>query len=154
MEWQEKKTKFSSATTCYGRNGKRSSSTGLAWTTGEKGTKGKSRAQGESGYIRSGLVSGSGVLVLGVLTLDYRIPNLSEKRKEVNPGILDTRYEVRLHHEIGKWISKRRNARVHEDLRGNRFSQSERESGCTYVCGVSEVQNTRRRTEKREVLYV
>ena len=39
-ELQEKK--FSSATTCYGRNGKRSSSTGLAfWTTGEIGESGK-----------------------------------------------------------------------------------------------------------------
>ena len=34
---------------CYGRNGKRSSCPGLAWTTGEKGTKGKSRAQGRIG---------------------------------------------------------------------------------------------------------
>ena len=108
----------------------------------------------ESGYLMSGLVSVSGVLVLGVLILVYRIPNLSEKRKEVNPGILDARYEVRLHHEIGKGISKRRNTSVHEELRGNRFSQSERESGCTYVCGMSGVQDTRRRTGKRELLYV
>ena len=33
----------------------------------------KSRAQGGSGYLRSGLVSVSGVLVLGVMTLDYRV---------------------------------------------------------------------------------
>ena len=45
----------------------------------------KSRAQGGSGYLRPGLVSVSGVLVLGVLTLDNRIPKLSEKRNEVNP---------------------------------------------------------------------
>ena len=49
----------------------------------------KSRAQGESGYIMSGLVSVSGVLVLGVLTLDRRISHLSVKRKRVNPGISD-----------------------------------------------------------------
>ena len=144
------KKKISSVTT----NGKRSSSTGLAWTTGEKGTKGKSRAQGESGYLSSGLVSVSGVLVLGVLTLYYRINVNSSNRKRVNPGISDARYVVRLHREIGKWISKRRNASVHEELRGNRFSQSERESGCRYVCGLSGVRNTRRRTGKRELLYV
>ena len=76
-----------------------------------------------SGYLRSGLVSVSGVLVLGFLIMVYRIPNLTVKRKEVIPGVLDARYEVRLHHEIGKGISKRRNASVHEELRGNRFSQ-------------------------------
>ena len=49
----------------------------------------KSRAQGGSGCLRPGLVSVSVVLVLGVLTLDYRIPNLSRKRKRVNPGSSD-----------------------------------------------------------------
>ena len=39
----------------------------------------QSRAQVGSGYLRPGLVSVSGVLVLGVLTLDYRIPDLSRK---------------------------------------------------------------------------
>ena len=37
----------------------------------------KSRAQVGSGYLRSGLVSVSDALVLGVLTLDYRIHELS-----------------------------------------------------------------------------
>ena len=84
----------------------------------------KSRAQVGSGYLRPGLVSVSGVLVLGVLTLDSRIPNLSRKRKRVNPGNSDAEYEVLLHHEIGKGNSKRRNTSVHEELRGHRFSLS------------------------------
>ena len=46
----------------------------------------KSRAQGGSGYLRPGLVSVSVVLVLRVLTLVYRIPELSRKQKRVNPG--------------------------------------------------------------------
>ena len=107
-----------------------------------------------SGYLRSGLVSVSGVLVLWVLTLDYRITVIRLNRKRVNPGKSDARYEVRLHYEIGNGISKRRNASVHEEVRGNRFSQSERESGCMYVCGMSGVQNARRRTGKKELLYV
>ena len=49
----------------------------------------KSRAQVGSGYLRPGLVSVSVVLVLGVLTLDYRIPVLSRKQKRVNPGNSD-----------------------------------------------------------------
>ena len=61
-----------------------------------------------SGYLRPGLVSVSGVLVLGVLTLDYRIPNSSRKRKRVNPGNSDAEYGVLLHHEIGNGNSKRR----------------------------------------------
>ena len=69
----------------------------------------KSRAHGESGYLRPGLVSVSGVLVIGVLTLDYRIPDLSRKRKRVNPGNSDAEYGVLLHHEIGKGNSNRRN---------------------------------------------
>ena len=71
----------------------------------------KSRAEearGGSGYLRPGLVSLSGVLVLGVLTLVYRIPELSRKLKRVNPGNSDAEYEVLLHHEIGKGNSKRR----------------------------------------------
>ena len=55
-----------------------------------------------SGYLRSGLVSVSGVLVLGVLTLVYRIPELSEKRKRVIPGNSDAVYGVLLHHEFEK----------------------------------------------------
>ena len=54
-----------------------------------------------SGYLRPGLVSLSGVLVLGVLTLVYRIPELSMKLKEVNPGNSDAEYGVRLHLEFG-----------------------------------------------------
>ena len=61
-----------------------------------------------SGYLRPGLVSLSGALVLGVLTLVYRIPELSRKLKEVNPGDPDAEYGVLLHHEIGKGNSKRR----------------------------------------------
>ena len=114
----------------------------------------KSRAQGESGYLRSGLVSVSGVLVLGVLTLDCRITVITLNRKRVNPGKSDAGFQTSVHHDSEKVDSKRRNASVHEELRGNRFSQSERESGCTYVCGVSGARNTRRRTGKRELLYV
>ena len=44
------------------------------------------------------------------------------------------------------------NTEVYDRVRGNRNSQSERASGYRYVCGVSGVQNTRRRTGKRELL--
>ena len=88
-----------------------------------------------SGYLRSDLVSVSGVLVLGVLILVYRIPNLTVKRKEVIPRILDTSYEVRLHHKIGKGISKRRNASVHEELRGSRLARVKEKAGAR-VCVV------------------
>ena len=73
-----------------------------------KGKAEQSKAQVGSGYLRPGLVSVSGVLVLGVLTLDSRISNLSRKRKRVNPGNSDAEYGVSLHHEIGKGNSKRR----------------------------------------------
>ena len=99
-----------------------------------------------SGYLSSGLVSVSGVLVLGVLTLVYRIKVNSSNRKRVNPGKSDAGFQASVHHDSEKGDSKRRNTSVHEELRGNRFSQSERESGCTYVCGMSGVRNTRRRT--------
>ena len=75
-------------------------------------------------------------MVLGVLTLDYRIPNLSEKRKEVSPGILDARYEVRLHHEIGKVISKRRYASVHEEWYGAIGLASVKEKAGACMCVV------------------
>ena len=107
-----------------------------------------------SGYLRSGLVSVSGVLVLGVLTLDYRIKVNSVNRKGVNRGISDAGLQTSVHHDSEKGDSKRRNASVQGELMGNRFRQSERESGCTYVCGVSGVQNTRRRTGKGELLHV
>ena len=99
----------------------------------------KSRAQVGSGYLRPGLVSVSGVLVLGVLTLDYRIPNLSRKRKSANPGNSDAEYGVLLHHEIGKGKSKRRKHKSVSAVQCNRNSRSKRESGCTYVCDVSGV---------------
>ena len=54
------------------------------------------------GYIRPGLVSVSDALVLGVLTLAYRIPDLSRKLTEVNPVNSDAEYGVLLHHEIGR----------------------------------------------------
>ena len=47
-----------------------------------------------TGYLRPDLVSLSGVLVLGVLTLVYRIPELSRKLKEVNPKNSDAEYGV------------------------------------------------------------
>ena len=59
------------------------------------------KAQVGSGYLRPGLVSVSGVLVLGVLTLDYRIKVKSVNRKRVNPGNSDAVYGVLLHHEFG-----------------------------------------------------
>ena len=58
-----------------------------------------------SDYLRSGLVSVSDALVIGVLTLDYRIPELSKKQNRVNPGISDVGYGVFLHHEFVKGIS-------------------------------------------------
>ena len=73
-----------------------------------KGKTEQSEAQVGSGYLRPGLVSVSGVLVLGVLTLVYRIPDLTRKRKRVSPGNSDAEYVVLLHHEIGKGNSKRR----------------------------------------------
>ena len=150
MEWQEKKIFFSFSTTCYGMNGSRSSSTGRAfWTIGEKGSEWKSRAQVGSGYLRLGLVSVSVVLVLGVLTLDYSIPVQAKKQKRVNAGNSDAGYGVQLHHEFEKVKSKRRKHNCTRSVRGNRNSRRERESGCTYVCGMSGVQNTLRRMGKR-----
>ena len=67
-----------------------------------KGKAEQSRSQVGSGYLRPGLVSVSGVLVLGVLTLDCRILNLSVNRKRVNPGNSDAVYGVLLHHEFEK----------------------------------------------------
>ena len=97
---------------CYGRNGKSSSSTGLAWTTGEVSAKGESRVKQSTGENRAtlgaGLVSLSGVLVLGVLTVDYRVIVIPPNRKRVNPGNLGAGFQSSVHHEIGKGISKRR----------------------------------------------
>ena len=87
--------------------GSRYSSTGRAfWTIGEMGSERKSRAQVGSGYLRPGLVSVSVVLVLGVLTLDYRIKVKSVNRKRVNPKYSDAGYGVLLHHEFGKGKAK------------------------------------------------
>ena len=119
-----------------------------------KGKAEQSTAQVRSGYLRPGLVSVSGVLVLGVLTLVYRIPELSRKQKRVNPKYSDAGYGVLLHHEIGKGKSKRRKQKSVSAVLGNRDCRSESESGRTYVCGVSGVQNTRRKTGKGELLYV
>ena len=47
-----------------------------------------------SGYLRSGLVSVSGVLVLGVLTLDFRITVVPVNRKRVNPGKSDAGFQT------------------------------------------------------------
>ena len=58
--------------------------------------------------LGAGLVSVSGVLVLGVLTLEYPIKVKSVNRKKVNPKYSDAGYGVLLHHEIGKVNSKRR----------------------------------------------
>ena len=119
-----------------------------------KGKAEQSRAQVGSGYLRPGLVSVSVVRVLGVLTLDYRIPVLSRKQKRVNPDNSDAGYGVSLHHELGKSKSKRRKHQSVRSVRGNRNSRREMESGCTYVCDMSGVQNTRRRTEISVLLYI
>ena len=138
-----------------GSYGSRSSSTGLAFRRiGETGSERKSRAQVGSGYLRPGLVSVSVVLVIVVLTLDYRILDLSKKQKRVNPGNSDAGYGVLLHHEFGKGISERRNTECTRSVRGNRNNRKERESGCTYVSGMSGVQNARRRTGKMELLHI
>ena len=80
-----------------------SSATGRAfWTIGEMGSEWKSRAQGGSGYLRSGLVSVSGVLVLGVLTLDYRVKVKSVNRKRANKRKSDAGFQVLLHHDSEK----------------------------------------------------
>ena len=89
-----------------------------------------------SGYLRPGLVSLSGVLVLGVLTVVYRTTVIKLNRNRVNPGKSDAGFQASVHHDSEKGDSKIRNTSVHEELRGHRFSLSERESGCTYVCGV------------------
>ena len=68
----------------------------------------ENNTQEGSCYLRPGLVSVSDFLVLGVLTLVYRIPELSRKLKEVNPGYSDAEYGDWLHHEIGNVNSKRR----------------------------------------------
>ena len=54
--------------------------------------------QEESCYLRSGLVSVSDALVLGVLTLDLRVTVISRKQKEVSPRKSGARLRVPMHH--------------------------------------------------------
>ena len=76
---------------------------------GAKEGKGKEQSTGENrATLGAGLVSVSGVLVLGVLTLDYRINVNSSNRRRVNPGISGAGFQRSVHHEVGKGISKRR----------------------------------------------
>ena len=94
---------------CYWRNGKRSSGTGLVfWTTGEKGEYGKAGHRVDRATLGAGLVSVSGVLVLGVLSVDYRVNVTKLNRKRVNPGNSGAGFQRFVHHEVGKWRSKRR----------------------------------------------
>ena len=76
------------------------------------GSKRENNTQEKSCYLRPGLVSVSDALVLGVMTLVYRIPVNSEKLKRVNLRNSDAGYGVLLHHEFGKGISKRRKLEV------------------------------------------
>ena len=77
---------------------------GLDYRRGE--CKGKSREEQSTGENRAtlgaGLVSLSGVLVLGVLTVDYRIIVIPPNRKRVNPGNSGAGFQRFVHHEIGK----------------------------------------------------
>ena len=67
-----------------------------------KGKAEQSKAQVGSGYLRPGLVSLSGVLVLGVLTLVYRINVKYVNRKEANSRKSDAGFQVLLHHDSEK----------------------------------------------------
>ena len=86
------------------------------------GTKGKRRVKQSTvenrATLGAGLVSVSGVLVLGVLTLDYRINVNSSNRKRVNPGKSDAGFQTSVHHEIGKWISKDANTEAKDRVTG------------------------------------
>ena len=74
--------------------------------------RGKSREEQSTGENRAtlgaGLVLLSGVLVLGVLTMDYRINVTKLNRKKVNPGNSGAGFQRFVHHEVGKGRSKRR----------------------------------------------
>ena len=121
------------------------------------GCKVESRVKQSTGENRAtlgaGLVSVSGVLDVGVLTLDYRINVNSSNRKRVNSRKSCARFQSSVHHDSEKGQSKRRK-------HGSKFVSyraiviARGESECTYVCGVSGVRNIRRRTWKGEVLYV
>ena len=56
--------------------------------------KGKAEHMVGSGYLRPGLVSLSGVLVLVVLTVDQRITVKKLNRKRVNPGKSDAGFQA------------------------------------------------------------
>ena len=58
--------------------------------------------------LGAGLVSVSGVLVLGVPTLDYRINVNSSNRKRVNSGKSGAGFQGSVHHDSEKGYSKRR----------------------------------------------
>ena len=138
-----KENKIFSATTCYGRNGKRYSSTGRAfWAIGE------AREYGKAEHMWDRATLGRAWFLSPLSWFLCRIPELSRKQQRVNPGNSDAWYGVLLHHEFGKGKSKRRNTGVKLAVRGNRNSRREGESGCMYVCGMLGVQNTRRRTGK------
>ena len=113
-----------------------------------KGKAEQSRAQVGSGYLKPGLVSVSVVLVLGVLTLDYRIPELSRKRKRVNPGNSDAGYGVLLHHEFGKWKSKRRKHRCTRSVPGNRLAGEKGKAGAR-MCVVCRGNRTHKEERKK-----
>ena len=70
------------------------------------GAKGKSRVKQSTGENRAtlgaGLVSVSGVLVLGVLTLDYRINVNSSNRKRVNSRKSGAGFQSSVHHDSEK----------------------------------------------------
>ena len=67
-----------------------------------KGKAEQSKAQVGSGYLRPDLVSVSGVLILGVLTLDYRVKVKSVNRKRANSKKADAGFQFLLHHDSEK----------------------------------------------------
>ena len=103
--------------------------------------------------LGAGLVLPSGVLVLGVLAVDYRINVNSPNRKRVNPGNSGAGFQSSVHHEVGKWRSKRRKHKpVYIGYRAIVIARGESE--CKYVCRMLGVHNTRSKRENGEVLYV
>ena len=80
---------------------------GLLGNRRERG-KLENNAQERSGYLRPGLVSVPGALVLVVLTLAYCISVKSMKQKEVNLRKSGARLRVAAHHCPVRGKSKRR----------------------------------------------
>ena len=116
----------------------------------QRGKAEKSRAQWRIGLPKA---QASGVLVLGVLTVDYRIRVNSPNRKRVNPGNSGAGFQRFVHHESEKGQSKRRKRKpVYERYRAIVIARGESE--CTYVYRMLVVHNTRRKRENGEVLYV